>query len=155
MFSRTCCRDLQTRYQLSVQLEVTEQPGHALAQQLKNRLLGESSTFALAPQTLCEFIHLVTDPKRFERPLSADEAVKRSAIWWNLKEVKNLSTSGWAVQRFHTWMAEHRLGGKRILDTMLAATFEEHQIDHVITSDPGGFSLFNVFHIIDPIASER
>jgi predicted nucleic acid-binding protein len=135
-----------------VQIEVIEQPGHSQAQQLKNRLLAEDATFALAPQTLCEFIHIVTDPKRFERPLSTDEAVRRSEIWWNLKEVKNISSTGWAVQRFHTWMEKHRLGRKRILDTMLAATFEEHQISHVITSDPDGFSLFKVFQIIDPLA---
>ena len=134
-----------------VQLEVKEQPGHQKAQELKRRLLADSATFALAPQTLCEFIHIVSDPKRFERPLSAGEAVKRSAIWWNLKEVKNISSSDWAAQRFHTWMIEHRLGRKRILDTMLAATFEEHEIRHVITSDPSGFSVFNIFHIIDPL----
>lgn len=135
-----------------VQVEVTEQPGHNKAQDLKRRLLADAATFALAPQTLCEFMHIVSDPKRFEHPLSAEEAVRRSAIWWNLKEVKNISSSGWAVQRFHSWMLEHRLGRKRILDTMLAAIFEEHGIRHVITSDPAGFSLFNIFHIIDPLA---
>ena len=134
-----------------VQLEVTEQPGHAQAQQLKARLLEENCSFALSPQVLCEFIHIVTDPKRFERPLSAGIAVNRSSIWWNLKEVKNISASSWAIQRFHFWMAEHRLGRKRILDTMLAATFEENQVYHIITSDPTGFSLFNVFQIIDPL----
>ena len=137
-----------------VQIEVTEQPGHRLAQQLKKRLLGESATFALAPQTLCEFIHVVTDPKRFEHPLAADEAVRRSMTWWNLKEVKNLTTTGWAVHRFHTWMSEHRLGRKRLLDTMLAATFDENQVHHVITSDPAGFSLFKVFQIIDPLSEQ-
>jgi len=135
-----------------VQIEVTEQPGHAQAHALKDRLLGESATFALAPQTLCEFIHVVTDPRRFERPLEADEAVRRSMIWWNLKEVKNISSTGWAVQRFHTWMTAHRLGRKRLLDTMLAATFEENQVHHVITSDPAGFSLFKIFQIIDPLS---
>lgn len=136
-----------------VQLEVVEQPGHQRAQALKTRLLGESATFALAPQTLCEFIHIVTDPKRFERPLPAHEAVRRSSIWWNLREVRNISSSGWATQRFHSWMSEHRLGRKRILDTMLAATFEEHQIYHIITSDPGGFTLFKVFQILDPLSA--
>ena len=136
-----------------VQIEVAEQPGHKKAHQLKDRLMGESATFALAPQTLCEFIHIVTDPKRFENPLSADEAIRRSDIWWNLKEVKNISATGWAVQRFHAWMADHHLGRKRILDTMLAATFEENQVYHVITSDPGGFSLLKVFQIIDPLSA--
>lgn len=134
-----------------VQIEVAEQPGHKKAHKLKDRLMGEAATFALAPQTLCEFIHIVTDPKRFEHPLSPEEAVRRSEIWWNLKEVKNIFSTGWAVQRFHSWIVGHRLGRKRILDTMLAATFEEHQVHHVITSDPAGFSLFKIFQIIDPL----
>ena len=135
-----------------VQIEVTEQHGHGLARELKDRLLRESATFALAPQILCEFIHIVTDPKRFEHPLETDEAVRRSMIWWNLKEVKNISSTGWAVQRFHAWMTEYRLGRKRLLDTMLAATFDENQIHHVITSDPAGFSIFKIFQIIDPLS---
>lgn len=134
-----------------VQLEVIEQPGHTQAQDLKTQLLGQNCLFALAPQVLCEFIHIVTDPKRFENPLSAERAVDRSSMWWNLKEVKNISPSAWAVQRFHFWMAEHRLGRKRILDTMLAATFEENQVYHIITSDPVGFSVFDNFEIIDPL----
>jgi predicted nucleic acid-binding protein len=136
-----------------VQIEVAEQPGHARAQALKARLLEQGCSFALAGQVLCEFIHIVTDPKRFEHPLSVEAAINRSSIWWNLKEVKNLSSSGWAVQRFHTWMVEHRLGRKRLLDTMLAATFEENQIYHLITSDPGGFSVFKIFEIVDPLAT--
>lgn len=134
-----------------VQIEVEEQEGHRKAHQLKSRLLGESATFALAPQTLCEFIHVVTDPKRFQHPLPAEEAIRRSEIWWNLREVKNISSTGWAVQRLHAWMREHRLGRKRILDTMLAATFDEHHIHHVITSDPTGFKTFKIFHILDPL----
>lgn len=47
--------------------------------------------------------------------------------------MKNISASSWAVQRFHFWMAERRLGRKRILDTMLAATFEDNQVYHIIT----------------------
>ncbi len=134
-----------------VQIEVVEQPGHAQAHQLKNRILSDKITLGLVPQVLSEFIHVVTDPRRFERPLTAEQAVERSRIWWNLAEVRGLEVNGEAVSRFHDWMIQHRLGRKRILDTMLAATFDVHGISHVITSDQSGFSGFGVFTVVDPL----
>ncbi len=134
-----------------VQLEVREVPGHEPSQRLKERLLQEWAQLGLAPQTLCEFIHIVTDPRRFEHPLSIDQAVQRSEFWWNLQEVTQLVMPPSAVATLHRWMLVHRLGRKRILDTMLAATFEAHEITRVITSDPGGFSCFECFELIDPL----
>lgn len=134
-----------------VQFEVMEQAGHREAHQLKKRLLREKATFALAPQTLCEFLHIVTDPKRFERPLKMNEAIQISEVWWNLKEVSNITPTATTVPRFHRWVIEHRLGRKRLLDTLLAATFEAHHIENVITSDPKGFQGFKIFNIIDPL----
>jgi predicted nucleic acid-binding protein len=136
-----------------VQLEVREQEGHGRAHRLKERLLRENATFALVPQTLCEFVHVVTDPKRFERPLPAAQAVQRSDIWWNLQEVVNLTTTTAAVSTFHEWMRAYQLGRKRILDTMLAATLASHGVRHVISSDAAGFSCFGVFEVIDPLRS--
>jgi predicted nucleic acid-binding protein len=135
-----------------VQLEVIEQPGHAQAHTLKDRLIRESANLALAPQTLCEFIHIVTDPKRFERPLSIEQAVQRSISWWHLAEVRNIAPGALAVRHFHDWMTSHRLGRKRLLDTMLAATFDEHGIHRIISSDHEGFSTFGLFSITDPLA---
>lgn len=134
-----------------VQIEVIEQAGHLEAHQLKERLLRENATFALAPQTICEFLHIVTDPRRFERPLKMSEAIQISEVWWNLKEVSNITPIGTTVPRFQRWITEHRLGRKRLLDTLLAATFEAHQIENIITSDPKGFQVFNIFNITDPL----
>ena len=134
-----------------VQLEVREQAGHRLAHSLKERLLETPVSFALAPQTLCEFIHIVTDPKRFENPLSMEEAVRRSGIWWNLKEVRNIHSTERAIPRFHEWLLLYRLGRKRLLDTMLAACFEDHGVTHVISSDPAGFGVFGTFKVVDPL----
>jgi predicted nucleic acid-binding protein len=134
-----------------VQLEVREVTGHRPAHQLKEKLIREKATLALVPQILCEFIHVVTDARRFERPLSVEEAVERSEFWWNLREVAHLSVTSDSVRTFHRWMKQHRLGRKRILDTMLASIYEAHEVRNVITSDVEGFSCFGCFDIIDPV----
>jgi hypothetical protein len=38
--------------------------------------------FALAPQVLAEFIHVVTDQRRFTSPLAIDAALLRAQAWW-------------------------------------------------------------------------
>jgi len=47
----------------------------------------KNDRFALAPQVLAEFIHIVTDPKRFSSPLTVELALRRAETWWNSKEV--------------------------------------------------------------------
>ena len=53
-----------------VEAEVAEHPGHQAAKGRLTRALEEGDTLALAPQVTMEFLHIVTDPKRFTRPLT-------------------------------------------------------------------------------------
>lgn len=49
-----------------VELEVQEHPSHISARALLQReVLDARMPLALAPQVLAEFIHIVTDPRRF------------------------------------------------------------------------------------------
>jgi hypothetical protein len=60
------------------QVEILEHPGNARAMEYKKQVLSSSDSFALTPQVLNEFIHIVTDPRRFERPLSMELALNRA-----------------------------------------------------------------------------
>jgi hypothetical protein len=54
-----------------VQLDLVELPAHAAAHLLLDReVLEPGVPLAIAPQVLAEFIHIVTDPRRFQKPLS-------------------------------------------------------------------------------------
>jgi hypothetical protein len=65
-----------------VQLELVELPAHEAARVLLQRdILQPQVSLALAPQVLAEFIHVVTDPRRFQKPLTADEAVDKAHLW--------------------------------------------------------------------------
>jgi len=52
-----------------VAAEVTEHAEHAGARDTLARLLSAGDLIAIAPQVLAEFIHIVTDPRRFTQPL--------------------------------------------------------------------------------------
>ena len=52
-----------------VAAEVTEHGEHTGARATLARLLAAGDLIAMAPQVLAEFIHIVTDPRRFRQPL--------------------------------------------------------------------------------------
>ena len=53
-----------------VQLELFELPGHTSAHSLLQReILQPQVPLALSPQVLAEFIHVVTDPRRFQKQI--------------------------------------------------------------------------------------
>ena len=57
-----------------VAAEVTEHAAHADARAILARLLAAGDLIGIAPQVLAEFIHIVTDPRRFTRPLDVATA---------------------------------------------------------------------------------
>ena len=57
-----------------VAAEVVEHPGHQAARSIIAALVANGDEFALAPQVLAEFIHVVTDPRRFTTPLGINAA---------------------------------------------------------------------------------
>ena len=104
---------------------------------------------ALAPQVLTEFAHVVTDPRRFSRPLEMDEAISRAELWWRAREVLQVFPDSVAVDTCLEWMRAHRLGRKRLLDTQLAATYDAAGIRSILSSNARDCAVFGVFTIIE------
>lgn len=131
-----------------VQVELREAPGHAAARAWLDRQLDQNGrTLALAPQVLTEFIHVVTDPKRFVLPLPMEEAIDRAQTWWEAKEVKPVFPTQDSSLLALQWLRDHRLGRKRLLDTQLAATYYASGITSLLTTNPADFATFGVFTI--------
>ena len=63
-----------------VAAEVTEHGEHTGARATLVRLLAGGDRIALAPQVLAEFIHIVTDPRRFIQPLDMTTARQLAQI---------------------------------------------------------------------------
>jgi predicted nucleic acid-binding protein len=53
---------------------VAEHADHGAARLELSAMVAAGDRIALAPQVLAEFIHVVTNPRRFTGPLSMDEA---------------------------------------------------------------------------------
>ena len=134
-----------------VQLELRELPAHQPAHALLRReVLDPEVPIALAPQVLAEFIHVVTDPRRFQRPLTADAALAKARYWWQAAEVQPVFPTAESTALFLEWMRLHRLGRKRILDTQLAATLWVAGVRRLLTSNPADFQLFTGLEPVSP-----
>ena len=131
-----------------VAAEIRDHPFHRQADALMSSLLTAGHDFAVVPQTLAEFIHIVTDAKRMPQPLSIPEAVARAEHWWQAAEVVRVFPDGAAVGEFLTWIVRYQLGRKRLLDTMLAATLLQSGIKRLISNNERDFKVFPGLHVV-------
>jgi hypothetical protein len=57
-----------------------------------------------------------------------------------------------AVRQFLTWLQQFALGRRRLLDTLLAATYRQAGIQSLLTTNPADFTLFGAFRCMTPKA---
>jgi predicted nucleic acid-binding protein len=105
--------------------------------------------FMLAPQVLHEFLHVATDPRRFEKPLAFADALARAKFWRDSSDVTGCYPSARSEALALDWMEEFHIGRKRILDTVLAAVYHAAGVRLLATANPADFSVFGVFEFED------
>ena len=131
-----------------VAVEIRDHLFHKSADELLGRLLEEGHKLAVAPQILAEFVHVVTDSKRLKDPLSMQEALARAEYWWQAREVVRIYPEGDAVSTWIEWLLDHRLGRKRLLDTMLAASAYAQRISTIVSNNEKDSKFFRSFKIL-------
>jgi len=97
-----------------------------------------------------EFIHVVTDQRRFSAPLSIEHAVERSKPGGNAQEVSHAFPTEESVVLSLRWIREHRLGRMRLLDAQLAATYHCHGVRSILSSNARDFASLGCFDVTTP-----
>ena len=133
-----------------VQFTVREHSRHEAARVELERRISGGDILILTPQVISEFIHVVTDERRFERPLSTAEALQIARVWWEAAETEHVVPTSESVATFCEWMTQFSLGRKRILDTMLAATYYTHGIHCLLSSNARDYAVFGCFEVVVP-----
>jgi predicted nucleic acid-binding protein len=129
-----------------VQVEVLGHPRHAAARSKLDELLDAGDVLVLAPQVLAEFIHVVTDDRRFSHPFPIDQAIERAECWWFGDEVEHVFPDQGAVRVFFDWIVAHRLGRKRLL----GATYYSNGVRSIVSTNARDFAIFGCFEIVLP-----
>ncbi len=136
-----------------IAVEITEHPEHARTRHLLTELIAKGDRITLVPQVLAEFVHVATDPRRFQMPFPMDDALDHSERWWNAREVDQVMPTDAAVDLFHEWMRRHQLGRKRVLDTLMAAAYRTAGVSSLLTLNFDDFAIFGGFTCAWPASS--
>ncbi len=129
---------------------VLEHADHVAARDTLARLVAAGDLIAIAPQVLAEFIHIVTEPRLFAHPLEITAAIRLAEQWWTGREVMRVFPDDAATQQFLAWLQQFLLGRKRLLDTLLAATYKQAGIHSLLTTNPADFAIFGLFSCLTP-----
>ena len=124
---------------------ISEHPAHAICRKLSTEAASKGRSFGLSLGILAEFLHVATDPKRFAKPLTMPEAIHVADFWAQAAEVTLLKQDTTTCHQWLRWMQQHRLGRKRVLDTVIAATWLSAGITDVFTLNPDDFTIFGHF----------
>lgn len=126
-------------------------PNHqAVRDYLLSQLRDTGVQLIVTSSVLNEFIHVVTDRKRFSPPFEMREALATARLYVRHSNVICLGSGEVSVLRALDFMERHKLGRKRVSDTLFAATLLTHGVQEIITCNPGDFRLFEPLAVIDP-----
>lgn len=130
---------------------MTGAPRHqAVRAMVARELRGPDSTIALVPQVMFEFVHIVTDPRRFASALSMTDALSLAGEVWSARQVTHIVPVAPVVPRALELLTDLRLGRKRILDTALAATLEAAGVRRLASFNARDYAIFPFLEIVSP-----
>ena len=133
-----------------VDLYWEDSPRHAAAAALFKRL-AEDSSCELFVYYHCfnEFMHVITDARRFENPFTMQESLAVVDEWCDLDRVEVLYPSDTSFKRTVAWLSMYKLGRNRIADTQMAAAYVSNGVFSLVTANPKDFAVFDMFALTD------
>ena len=119
---------------------------HPAARSVAERYAAE--TFALAPQVLTEFVHVVTDPRRFEHPLTMNEALERASKWWDAREKPSREMNSMSADFLDTNVLIYSFDS----DALIIAGALEASCKRLLTEDLQDGRVVRGLEIVNPFA---
>jgi len=144
-------RGLDTNVLIYAHLPAFEVHGR-VRRYLLEQLRAQDVTLVLTPSVLHEFVHVVTDSRRFEAPLTTAEAAAVARLYLGKSNVDCLAPDGKIFLEALGLLERYDIGRKRIADTLFAATLLHYGVQEVITCNSRDFDVFEGLTTIDPTA---
>jgi toxin-antitoxin system PIN domain toxin len=117
---------------------------------LAGQLADPDVTLVVTPVVLHEFVHVVTDPRRFDPPVPMSEALAIARRYLDRTNVETIALDEDVVRRAFDLLERHHLGRKRVADALLAATLLRHGIAELVSCNPADFDDFEGLRVVDP-----
>lgn len=132
-----------------IDLEILESPRHERAVRIFNEWRAEkNSQLVIFSHVFNEFLHVITDERRFLHAVPMEKAIERCWFWIDQERVKVVYSDDDSLKRQLLWMSMHELGRKRINDTAMAAAYAQAGVSKIITANPADFETLGAFELI-------
>jgi predicted nucleic acid-binding protein len=132
-------------------------PGFAEHASIRSFLLGRladpEEILVVTPMVLHEFVHVVTDARRFDPPVEMAEALAVAGGYLDRTNVTCVAVDEESTALAFELMNRHRLGRRRVADTLLAATLLRHGVNRFATCNQADFEIFDGLELVDPRAA--
>jgi predicted nucleic acid-binding protein len=133
-----------------VQIAISDHPANVRTLAAVHAETQRGTKLVFPSLIVTEFLHVVTDARRFAPPLSMPEAADWIEEFLANPAVGFLEPTQASMHQTLRWMREFNLGRKRILDTHLAAILHTSGVRRLLTSNPADFAVFDVLETITP-----
>ena len=131
-----------------VQLAFADHPANSSTLAALQAETARGSKVVFPSQVINEFLHVTTDPKRFDPPLTMTQALDWVVDFLANPMVELVEPNRAATEQTLRWMRQFNLGRKRILDTHLAAVLHTAGVNRLMTSNPKDFAVFAVIQVV-------
>lgn len=136
-----------------VMAHIAAMPHHEQVRRyLSEQLALLETTFVVTPLILHEFVHVITDPRRFTPAVAMHEATAIARLYLDSSNIECVGVDRHAMSLATALLDKHRLGRKRIADTLVAASLLQNNVSEIVTCNGSDFAVFNAFTLIDPTA---
>lgn len=126
-----------------VDLYWKDSPRHAGAVTLYESLASGDEQVLIYHNVFNEFIHVMTDPRRFNSPLTMREALDITDGWSHLERVTVVYADDMSFGRGMLWLSQYGLGCNRLNDTAMAACYIQNGASRIITANGSDFQHFD------------
>ncbi len=133
-----------------VQLAIADHPANQRTVLAVQAEVQRGNRLVIPGLVVSEFLHVVTDPRRFAPPLTMAEAITWVEDFLANSQVHVLESSPASVAQTLSWLRQFDLGRKRILDTYLAAALHSAGVRRLLTSNPADFGVFSTLELVTP-----
>ena len=133
-----------------VQLALADHPLNARTLAAVQAEIQRAEKLVFPTLVATEFLHVITDERRFSPPLTMNEAMQWLEDFLANPSVDLIHTSKASIAQTTKWMREYNLGRKRILDTHLAAILYSGGVTRLLTSNPADFAIFPLLKVTSP-----
>jgi predicted nucleic acid-binding protein len=133
-----------------IQLAFDDHPAHKKTLLAVRAETQQSAKLICSASVITEFLHVVTDTRRFSPALTMPEVLEWTERLLLNPKIQVVTSSSVSLRQTLDWMRQFNLGRKRILDTHLAAILHTSGVRRLLTSNVADFAVFGVLELIAP-----